>query len=549
MPRADGATPRRAGQRPSCSSTSAILEVKMIAPLGPTTPARRLRRPSIAPLLAVTFTRLLTLTLAVTVTDIGARAATLRVPGDQPTLGAALDLTAPGDTVLVAAGLYSGPGNVGLTAPMHDFVLRSEQGAAQTTIDCAGQHRFLWMQAHTRATHIEGFTLQGGDATGEIYTGGGLIVGFGASPTLSDCSFLASRGGNNLSNGGGALAFHNSAPLIERCHFEGNRSEGLYGIGGAISLYTSPAVIQDCTFSNNWTAGTLAAGGAVFAWDFSSITLERCTFAGNQCVAEGGAVFVSFSFDGSTFSGCRFVGNQAHTAGAVFMVSGSRVLDCGFEENSAQYGGALEEVGGLASQISDCLFLDNEAGVRGGAMRIVDAASTVEGCIFARNSAPEGGAIAIHGADPTIASSTFFDNAAPTGSALALLPTQVGSHVTLTRSILVAGRLGAATSCGYDCTLTASCTDAYGNAGGDWVACLAGQLGIDGNFSEDPRFCAPLADDWTLDASSPCLPGQHPSGASCGLIGAQSQGCGATAVAPTTWGRLKALYGDPSPAP
>jgi hypothetical protein len=86
-----------------------------------------------------------------------------------------------------------------------------------------------------------------------------------------------------------------------------------------------------------------------------------------------------------------------------------------------------------------------------------------------------------------------------------------------------------------------TCCDVYGNAGGDWVGCIADQYGINGNFSEDPLFCDMSGGDLTLCANSPCLP----TGNSCGvLIGAHDQGCPdcSSPVKPTSWGAIKALY-------
>jgi len=69
------------------------------------------------------------------------------------------------------------------------------------------------------------------------------------------------------------------------------------------------------------------------------------------------------------------------------------------------------------------------------------------------------------------------------------------------------------------------------------------QPDLGGNFSLDPLFCDPENGDYKLDCNSPCLPGNHPDGVDCGLIGALGQGCGATAVEQTSWGRIKALFG------
>jgi hypothetical protein len=72
-----------------------------------------------------------------------------------------------------------------------------------------------------------------------------------------------------------------------------------------------------------------------------------------------------------------------------------------------------------------------------------------------------------------------------------------------------------------------NCNDVWGNTVDNWVG--LDPTGVNGNFSADPLFCprvsntAPL--DLRLSSLSPCLPGQHPYGDDCGLIGALDQGC------------------------
>ncbi|MCK4548378.1 MAG: hypothetical protein KAW17_13160 [Candidatus Eisenbacteria sp.] len=66
-----------------------------------------------------------------------------------------------------------------------------------------------------------------------------------------------------------------------------------------------------------------------------------------------------------------------------------------------------------------------------------------------------------------------------------------------------------------------------------------------GNFSEDPLFCDPDNGDYSLNSCSPCLPGNHPIGFDCGLIGAFGEGCSSTRIggaSTDTWGAVKALY-------
>jgi len=91
---------------------------------------------------------------------------------------------------------------------------------------------------------------------------------------------------------------------------------------------------------------------------------------------------------------------------------------------------------------------------------------------------------------------------------------------------------------------TLMCCDLYGNVGGDWTGYIADQLGLDGNFSADPLFCDTASGDLTLEECSPCLPGSHPDGYSCGgVIGAFGAGCECSSgTEPTSWGAIKALY-------
>jgi hypothetical protein len=62
---------------------------------------------------------------------------------------------------------------------------------------------------------------------------------------------------------------------------------------------------------------------------------------------------------------------------------------------------------------------------------------------------------------------------------------------------------------------------------------------------EDPEFCAvdPITTlDIRLQSDSPCVPANHPSTGTCGLIGAAPVGCGTVSVENKTWSEVRLIY-------
>jgi hypothetical protein len=116
-----------------------------------------------------------------------------------------------------------------------------------------------------------------------------------------------------------------------------------------------------------------------------------------------------------------------------------------------------------------------------------------------------------------------------------------GPGIATLDRVIIAFTDGIAVQCSGAGVATLTCCDVFGNAGGNWTGCIAGQLGVNGNFSLDPQFCNLDMRDFRLHSTSPCLPGNHPQGKPCGLIGVYGSGC-ATAVDPTTWGAIKARF-------
>lgn len=81
--------------------------------------------------------------------------------------------------------------------------------------------------------------------------------------------------------------------------------------------------------------------------------------------------------------------------------------------------------------------------------------------------------------------------------------------------------------------LAMSCSNMFGNSGGDYSGPFAGFHGVSGNISADPQFCDVDSGDYTLFIGSPCLPDHNECGS---LIGAYGLGCSGKTVHVSTAG-------------
>lgn len=397
--------------------------------------------------------------------------------GDYPTIQAALasGKVTSGVTIELAEGVFVGAGNRDVDFLGKAVLLRSRSGDPSECI-----------------LDIEGFASPGR----------GLLLRSGEGPG-TEISGITFRNGRILGSGfegGAGVLIEAPAPenrphvRIANCRFEDN-----VGVYGAALQAWQPAWLEvvDCVFEGN---GATVVGGATHFVACDSARVERCTFGANGATSLGGAV--SILLGTPEFVDCAFLGNSSKGGGAVLIDNGAtpQFTRCWFAENDADDwgGGAIYcYPGDGGAAFDDCGFFRNTATSEGGAVWTRLAAPVFRGCSFSENGAPWGGTISNEYGSP---------------------------HFT--RSILAFGDGGAAVGNEGSEWPSFSCSDIYGNAGGDWTGGIAVLEGVDGNFSWNPVFCGQFDAPLALHAGSPCLPGNHPDGADCGLIGAYGIGCG-----------------------
>ncbi len=474
-----------------------------------------------------------------------ARAATWGVPVPVPTVSAALDSAAAFDTVLVAPGLYA---EFGLTLPESVTLLGATGDPLDVVLDGTQLGRILDVSGNASG-RVEAMTFRNGLAdTGEGFErAGGALRCDNSTLDVANCRFESST-----ATFGGAIGARASTVNVDSSTFSGNNAAGLsWAAGGGMYAQDCTGLVTDCVFLNNGAAADTipADGGGMFA-DSCTLLVQDCLFTGNSAQAGAGG-FYSFG-DQSNLIGCTFEFNVAGAGGAMYLETAlGSISDCTFRDNTATNGGALfiakfsdsliEDTvfehnqtglfsgGAIDCWLSDaeiirCYFRANEAGWSGGAVSLhQDANVTLNECFLLENEATfQGGAVRGE-ANSTVSISrcTLAANGSASGGGVYLIDTATAS---IDESVIVFSTSGEAAGCTGSAEITLTCTDVFGNAGGDWVGCIAAQAGLAGNLSADPEFCDLAGGSAAVTLpGSPCLPQNNPCGV---LIGAGAAGCG-----------------------
>ena len=228
------------------------------------------------------------------------------VPAEYPTIQAAIDAAADGDDVVVADGVYAGPGNVNLDTQGKEITVRSANGAANCVIsggDVLGDHAFVFDSGEMSNTHVIGFTIEHFHTE---HAEPGAIRAISASPALEDLVFrynTTELGEDGPTVSGSALFVIDGGPVNRFCHYHDNE-------GAPVFLQSGVMYVLDSLFENNVARGS--DGGAAENHGFLLIfftTLNNNTVIAESGVARGGAVaHLEGSID---LTSCDFEGNSA----------------------------------------------------------------------------------------------------------------------------------------------------------------------------------------------------------------------------------------------
>jgi hypothetical protein len=274
-----------------------------------------------------------------------AHAATINVPGDQPTIQAGVNAASNGDTILIADGTYTGTGNADIDPGSKTLTIASVHGAASTVIDCQGSstvaHRGFYISNPSANVTLSGLTVKNGyelnDSGSGIFNSGTL--------TLTSCTLTGNSAANPTttsanSNSGGGL-FNSGTATLTGCTIAGNSAifgGGIYSLHGAgISM-----TLINCTITGNSVAGGPYGGYGGGIYGGSAVTATNCVLSGNTSdYAAGG--FLGGSAGSATLTNCTLTGNSAPDGnGGGYVVFGTATLTNDIVYNNV--GGSIDDM-------------------------------------------------------------------------------------------------------------------------------------------------------------------------------------------------------------
>jgi len=196
----------------------------------------------------------------------------IHVPGDHPTIAAAVDAAEPGDTIRVAAGTYPmgmGVAEIFPTTPNLSIIGEvDENGDPAVFFDGLGTEAIF---IGIGALGSEGMTLENLHFTRSM---GAALWIYQADPIVRNCVFTETETFSQYD--GASVWASSSTATFEACRFEGcTGGPGQAVFLRGVSTLDGNVTFRDCSFTGN-------SGASVFKITSWNAVIEGCAFLNND---------------------------------------------------------------------------------------------------------------------------------------------------------------------------------------------------------------------------------------------------------------------------
>jgi len=283
-----------------------------------------------------------------------------------------IDAAAPGDTVLVADGTYTGSGNRDIDFKGKAITVRSANGPDNCIIDCENQARgFIFHTGETPASVLSGLTITHG--TPATANGAGIHCSQ-ASPTITNNTITANTidrdecgGGiycedsdarivgntihdndigkwpdfDQVSGKGGGIACLRGAPLIANNRITSNAA----GRGGGILCTSSSGTITGNTINGNGARAAeswAAQGGGIYCTSSGTLTITHNVISNNTALD-------------ADYMGMMTLGGGVRSSGDAIVFTNNTLYNNG----AIAFGGGIYHAGPGSLPITNCILWAN----------------------------------------------------------------------------------------------------------------------------------------------------------------------------------------------
>ncbi len=458
--------------------------------------------------------------------------------GDAPTIQAGIDSCSSADTVLIAPGYYTDPGNMDIDFKGKSIVVTSEAGPDSTTV-----FGFL----------TSAFNFHSGEDSTSIVQG--LFIESVWGNTISIDSSSPKITGNRIHNNTyeACIYCENSSAMI--CENELRASEN----GGICikSLNDSSTILNNSFAGNDYSPCIQCDSSCVEIIGNSTewgrwgifVTYGSYSIIDNEIIhpyCEKINIEVSDRYEyipPSPGAGIEVIGATTTIENNILSRGGNRGISLTggshyIHGNEVKYFGGIYHAAGIY-----CTDLDSTTTIGNNSISYIESMEGSPG-IYCENSSPlitgniisgslsSGDCSGIHcvNSSPYITGNTI-TNTTMVNSGHAVILCENSSSPVIEKCIIAGNHFDTGENCSAIFTADSTslplvqCCDVYDNEADNYGGYLTDQTGISGNISADPIFCDPGGKVYSIHAESPCAPGNHPEYTDCGLIGALGVDC------------------------